>query len=386
MAEFLKKCCIALKIRIIWIVCRLFPINNKKITVSNYYGRGYGDNAKYIVESLLKKNDKIRIIWLIKDDIEKESLPERVEPCRINTVKSVYHLMTSKIWLDNCRKFFIKFKRQEQFYIQTWHGFALKQIEKDAQAKLSPDYVKLAKRDSENTDVIISCSRFMTSLYQNSFWYNGNILEIGAPRNDILLIKDNNLKKKVYDYLGIDEGKGIVLYAPTFRVDKKMSAYSLDYKRLKNVCKRRFGKDFVIVTRLHPNIANQSSELDKNSDIINGSFYPDMQELMLASDIIITDYSSVMFDFSLMYKPCFQFATDISEYKNDRGFYFKLDELPFSISSDNDELEKNILEFSEKIYMEKLAQFHQKIGVVTEGKASEKCADMILEKCYEEYT
>ena len=119
MAEFLKKCCIALKIRIIWIVCRLFPINNKKITVSNYYGRGYGDNAKYIVESLLKKNDKIRIIWLIKDDIEKESLPERVEPCRINTVKSVYHLMTSKIWLDNCRKFFIKFKRQEQFYIQT---------------------------------------------------------------------------------------------------------------------------------------------------------------------------------------------------------------------------------------------------------------------------
>ena len=165
------------KLRLIWLMCRLFPMKKRKVAVCSYYGRGYGDNAKYIVDKLLDMQKDLQIIWFVKNSDEAKTLPEGVIPCQIDTVKSVYHLLTAKVWIDNSRKFFIRFKRKSQFYIQTWHGFALKRIEKDAQDKLAPSYVKSAKKDSQCIDYIISCSRFMTEIYKHAFWYDGKILE-----------------------------------------------------------------------------------------------------------------------------------------------------------------------------------------------------------------
>ena len=291
--------------------------------------------------------------------------------------------MTSKVWIDNCRKYFIMLKRKKQFYIQTWHGFALKRIEKDAIGSLASNYEKLAKRDSKNIDCIISCSKFMTKVYRNSFWYNGEILEIGAPRNDILINGNENIKNKVYNFYSISNKK-IILYAPTFRVDRKTDAYSIDYERIMKACNQRFGGEFVFIARLHPNIATKSTDMKWSDNIINGSYYSDMQELMAAADVIITDYSSVMFDFALQYKPCFQFATDICAYKNDRNFYFALDKLPFSVAENNDELEENIRNFSEIEYRTNLDAFYENVGMIRSGNASEKCRDLIIEKCYSE--
>lgn len=382
MSSFIKRCFNAIIIRSVWFFFRLFPVKQKKITISSFYGRGYGDNPKYIVEELIKKCPQLKIVWLVKDDKEKSTLPIGVQACRANSIKSVYHLMTSKVWVDNCRKFFIMFKRRKQFYIQTWHGFALKRIEKDAADKLSPDYVKSSKRDSKNIDCIISCSKFMTGLYRNSFWYDGEILEVGAPRNDVLLKDNADIREKVCALLDVDPNKRIVLYAPTFRANKAMDAYCIDYARLKNSCEKRFNEEFEIVVRLHPNIANKSKDMALDQQIVDASFYPDMQELMLASDIIISDYSSVMFDFALTYRPCFQFATDIDEYKNDRNFYFEPNKLPFSVSVNNEELEYNIVNFDEAVYREGLQKFFENVGMIMDGKASEKCADLIIEKCY----
>ncbi len=379
---FIKRCWNSAKLRLPWMIFRLFPVKKNKITISSFYGRGYGDNAKYIVEELLQSKKSFRIIWMVKNDEEKKTLPAGVEACLIDTWEYVYHMMTAKVWIDNCRKFFIMLKRKKQLYIQTWHGFALKRIEKDAEAALGKDYGKLAKRDSKNIDYILSCSRFMTGIYRNSFWYNGKILEIGAPRNDVLLCGSEDSKEKVRRCFGLENDRKIVLYAPTFRADREMSAYSVDYERIKLACEKRFGGAFVFVTRLHPNIAAQSQMLEWNAGVVNGSFYPDMQELMAASDIIITDYSSVMFDFSLTGKPCFQFATDIEEYKNDRNFYFELDKLPFTVASNNEELERDILKFDEENYKKRLDGFYEKIGMVRNGDASKKCAEIIIENCY----
>ena len=372
------RCFRALRVRLIWFFFHLLPIDSSKIVVSNFYGRGYGDNPKYITEKLLSSPYKLRIIWLIKTPYEKSTLPEGVEACQIDTIMSIYHLMTAKIWIDNCRKHFIKFKRKKQYYIQTWHGFALKRIEKDAADKLSKDYVKSAIRDSKNIDYIISCSSFMSKLYRSSFWYDGSILEFGAPRNDILLKPDESLIHKVHNYFGIDSNKHIILYAPTFRADKNMRAYNIDYIRLIRSCEKRFGVTFIVIAKLHPNIASQSKALPCNSLIIDGTHYPDMQELMCASDVIVTDYSSVMFDFSIANKPCFQYAVDIEDYKNDRNFYFPLDQLPFPLASNNDELEHCVLNFDSVEYENKLNNFYNSNGLNRTGNASERCADLIL--------
>lgn len=358
-----------------WGICLVLPINKKRVLVSSYYGLGYGDNLKYVVEELLKNND-LEIIWLVKNKEISKTLPSKVKGVDINSFKSVYYLATSKVWIDNCRKPFILKKRKSQYYVQTWHGFALKKIEKDAENSLSKWYVKNAKKDSKCIDFIISDSKFMDNIYKNSFWYNGETQILGSPRNDII-IEPKKVKEKVYNYFKLNNSVKTVLYAPTFRADGSLKAYNLDYDKLLKACKERYGEEFVALVRLHPNVINKSSDLTFTSKVINASTYPDMQELLSTVDIVISDYSSLMFDFALSFKPCFQFATDIEEYKKDRDFYFDLNSLPFPLATNNEELFSNIINFEKDSYYSGLKDFYDKVGMNLKGDASIKTAEII---------
>ena len=367
--------------RLVWCKYRLFPIDKTKIVISNYYGRGLGDNAKYIAEELLQRNQDIKIIWLVKNEEESRSLPAGAESCLFGSPESVYHLMTSKVWIDNCRKFFIMLKRKEQLYIQTWHGGgAQKRCELDAIDKLGDNYKKMAIRDSQNIDLMISESRFMTDLYHRSFWYDGPVYECGYPRYDILLKKDENLVSKVYKYFDIDRDKELVLYAPTFRADSSFKAYDIDFERLLTNLKQRFGKEYVILVHLHPNVANIEGGIDYDgTTVINSTFYPDTQELIAASSMLIGDYSSINYDFSLKRLPVFRYVSDLEEYRNDRDLYFPFDEYPYPYAENNDELESLILNFDNDEYLEKLNAFFDKLGAVTEHNASREIADLIID-------
>lgn len=373
--------CALIKI-IAWIVCRFIPIDSNKIVISSYYGRGYGDNPKYIVEELLKYSDQLSIIWLVKNDEEKKNLPTYIKPCRYNSVQSICHLSTAKIWIDNCRKGFVMFKRKKQYYIQTWHGFAIKRIEKDAEKQLSAYYVKCAKRDSKMIDVAVSDSSHMTRLYKESFWYKGEVLECGAPRNDVIIKNSDSLKDKIFATLNIESDRKLVLYAPTFRSNLKNDAYLIDYKRLKLSCEKRFGGEFSILVRLHPNVIKNSESMQfDGTECINASYYPDMQELLAVSDVVVSDYSSLMVDYSLSGRPCFQFASDIEDYKKDRDFYFNIENLPYMLSETNDELETSILAFDEIAYQRAIDEFLTSVGMIKHSNAAHKCAELILKTC-----
>lgn len=364
-------------INFLMLIFKIIPINNRKIFIISYYGKGFGDNPKYIVEELLRVNNDYKIIWGVKKGVDVSNFPPQVKICRYFGLLAAFHLATSKIWIDNCRKPPV-LKRKKQVYLQTWHGFALKRIERDVEEKLSKYYTYCAKADSKKIDLIISDSKFMSEIYRKSFWYNGEIVEWGSPRNDILINGQSHALKKVRDFFNITNKK-IILYAPTFRADGSLSPYSIDYDRLRQCCKRKFGEDFIVLVRLHPNIVQRCQDLlFEEGKIINATYYADMQELLLASDICITDYSSLMFDFALSGKPCFQFATDIEEYKQDRNFYFEIDKLPFTVSCNNDELENNILNFEESKYKEHLQRFYQKVGMIMDGKATIRTVEYIL--------
>jgi CDP-glycerol glycerophosphotransferase len=354
----------------------IFPIKNKKIVILNYYGKGYGDNAKYIVEEILKQNLDLEIIWLVNRNFEYQ-FPKEVGKVYKNSFLAIYHMATAKIWIDNCRKnTFIK-KRKNQFYIQTWHGgIALKKIEKDAENSLNRRYLIDAKYDSKIANLFLSNSSICTKMFRESFWYDGDILECGSPRCDILFQKNNKTREKILNYYNLDFHTKILLYAPTFRKDLSLDEYDINFQILLPILKEKFGGKWVIMLRLHPNLKGSSLEVDLES-LINVTNFDDMYELLAASDILITDYSSTMFEFSITKRPVFLYASDLSEYNSDRGFYFDIYNLPYPLAIDNDDLVDNIKKFEAFEYQKKLDAFFREVDLKENGQASEKVVKVI---------
>ena len=177
-----------------------------------------------------------------------------------------------------------------------------------------------------------------------------------------------------------DDAKRVVLYAPTFRKDKSTECYNLDFNRLREVLAEKFGGEWMVMLRLHPHLIN--CELFKEEDgIINVTRYDDIQELLMISDVLVTDYSSLMFDFAISGKPVFLYAVDVVDYsKNDRSLYFDVKELPFSVAIDNDQIAENIHGFDSADYQDRIKLFNSKVGSYETGTAAAEISKLIIEK------
>ena len=361
----------------VWNLCRLLPIQENKVVFSSYGGKGFGGNPKAIAQALLAENAGLDLVWLTRDPTQ--PLPEGIRSCPLGTPKAVRELSTAKIWVDDSRGG-AHYKRKNQFYLQTWHGFALKHIERAAQDQLPETYIAQCKRDSSFIDLIVSNSRFMTKVYREDFWYDGEIGEFGSPRNDIFFHPDPALHDRLRDFFGLPHDRKLLLYAPTFRADLSTSAYALDAETALRACESRFGGEWSALIRLHPNAASQSAGLFPYDGrrILDATGYPDMQELLCGVELLITDYSSSMFDYALLGKPCVQFATDIEAYKNDRNFYFPLDSLPFPLARSNEELLSVLEHYDAQHWQELWQEFAAQNGIREDGSAAQRCAQWIL--------
>lgn len=346
-------------------------INEKKIVFVSYYGAGYGDNPKAIADYIIENNLNFELVWLL--DTNKNDgldMPKEVKKVKYGSIRSLYELSTAKVWVDNCRKQYFPKKKKGQIYIQTWHGsLALKKIEADAPS-LPIQYVNMAKNDSSVIDVILSGCEFKTNVYKNSFWYSGEVLNIGTPRADVFFNEEKILqnKKKVLDFYNLEDDVKILMYAPTFRQSHNLDIYKLDYSKLENTLVNKFGGKWKIIVRLHPNIAHLADELQLPNTVLNVTSYKDMQELLCASDIVVTDYSGLMFDFYIMNRPLFLFCTDLEEYTSkDRELYFDFKELPFDLAKSNGELCDRIKEFDYQKYFSDVNLFKKNIGFCEAG-------------------
>lgn len=353
---------------------RFFPVDNSKIVFCCYYGKGYGDNCKYISEEILKREKKYRIVWLVKN-LYDTSIPCEIEKVKYGSIKAIYELTTAKVWVDNCRKKYGTIKRKNQLYINTGHGgIPLKKVEKDADASLnSLHYVISAQRDSQMTDIMISHAMFRTYLMKNSYWYNGEVYECGIPKIEVLMKKDLKIYTFIREKYQIEEDSNIFLYAPTFRVDGGTGCYNIDFVELKKILVEKFGGRWYIFQRLHPKISIQSSMDIK--DAIDVTSHPDMQELLMAADILLTDYSGTMFETVYTKKPVFLYAPDYETY--DRGFYFNIKELPFPFATNDKELVENIRKFDSNSYNKEVDNLMEKLGMFKEPGAAKKIADRI---------
>lgn len=363
----------------------IFPIKKNKIFIFSYYGNQYGDSPKYISEYLVKNypRNKFDIVWQF-NDLESHKDIDGIRVVKTMTLRCLYEMCTSKVILTNYRTTDLFKKRKGQYYIQTWHSsLRLKQIEKDAENSLPKEYIEMAKEDSKKCDLLLSGCEYSTKIFKRAFWYEGEIFEKGTPRSDMLLKNNNEISKKVKKKLGINENRKLILYAPTFRKDDSLEVYNVDYKNVIEAVKKKYGGQWSFLVRLHPHLVSKSKELIYGDNVIDVTKYDDIQELLVPSDILISDYSSLMFDFALTERPCFLYVPDLKEYiKNDRKLYFNIKELPFINSSSNDELIDSINNFDDEIYKSKLKDFYNKVGNFEDGKACENLAKKIEAVCF----
>lgn len=364
---------------LLFLLMRVFPIKQNKVVGSNMKGKRYGDNPKYVFDSIMKKDPSVDLVWLL-NDTNNEDVPSNVRIAKNSILSQVYELATAKVWIDSNAKQHGFLKRKGQTYIQTWHGsYGLKKVGKDLP---NPSRIDLDNvfYNFNRVDLTVSNSKRTSEIFRTAFDYQGELIECGSPRNDIFFAEADNYIDKVKKFFNV-EGKRIVLYAPTFRNDFRLSDYNIDFDRLKESLAKKFGGEWVVLIRLHPYNLAQAKDFIKYSDtVLNATDYDIMQELLVASDILITDYSSCMFDFVTTGKTCFLYADDIDKYKKERDCYFELEDLPFPLARNNDELNSIIELYDQEKYSVDLKALFKQVGLSESGCASDQVADFIISK------
>lgn len=359
-------------------ICVIFPIAKKKILFIGYYGAQYGCNPKYISEYFVSKESGWDVVWAFT--MPKKYNIAGIRKARYLSVRYLYELCTAQVVVANYRMTDLFRKRNGQIYIQTWHSsLRLKMIEKDSEASLPAHYVAMAKTDSGKIDVLLSGCRFSTGIFERAFWYNGKILESGTPRCDVLFEENDERNAEIKARLGVSADTNILLYAPTFRKNNDLSCYNIDYSRLLDTLSETMSGKWRIIVRLHPHLKEHSNDLFGGmKSVLDVTDYDDIQELLMISDYLVSDYSGLIFDFMITRRPCVLYTPDLDEYvAKDRKLYFKIEELPFPLCKDNNELNEMVANLDVNAYDEKISVFLSRIGNCEDGKASKRVYDYI---------
>ena len=361
-------------------VLSIFPIK-RKVVFSNFIGKHYDDNPRYISEALHKVAPDIKIVWLKHKGFQ-FNVPDYVKVVEYPSFRMLFEMATSRVWVDSHTKAMYIMKRRGQYYLQTWHGgLGMKKIEGDAEDSVSYYYMASSKHDIDMADALVSNSEWISNIYKRAFHYKGEILKSGYPKNDIIIAGiSEDEKDRVKEELGIDRREKIFLYAPTFRKNYGPDKW-MDIDLQKVYSNLNSGSEkWAVLVRQHPSTQNDFGPFNYGEDIIDATYFPRMQDLILSTDIYVTDYSSGIFDFMLLRKPGFIYASDYELYeKDERGLYFGLDALPFPHASTTDELINEMSKFNNQIYQAKINSFIEEMGLYEPGNASEHLAILLAD-------
>ncbi|MBM7646055.1 CDP-glycerol glycerophosphotransferase [Scopulibacillus daqui] len=371
---------------------RLLPVNQQLIVFESGIGNQYADSPRYIYEELAKRGLKYKKVWVYNKNIRFND-PDTIKIKRLSP-QYYYYLARAKYWVNN-QNFptYIK-KRKGTTYVQTWHGTPLKKMlfDIDHIQGRNPDYLERVYQATSQWDYLISPSPYATKAFLSAFHYRGKVLEIGYPRNDIFYRKDKTAQAdKIRQRLNIPKDKKVILYAPTFRDNQtaKNNKFTFDLNLDFEKMNASLGDDFVFLLRMHVVIKNKIDIPEEYQDFIyDVSEYSDIQELYLISDILITDYSSVMFDFANLKRPILFYTYDLEIYRDQlRGFYMDFEkEAPGPFLRNTNELITSILNIDhiKRHYQARYDRFNEKYCGLEDGLATVRLVDAIFDKESEE--
>lgn len=362
-----------LKLKIMSYMYFFCPIKKNKIVFINFNGKGYGCNPKYIAEEIIRQKLDFDLVWLVNDmSVE---MPEQIRKEIFRGRKGLYEIATAKVVITNVKNDLFLVKKKGQYIIQTWHGsYSGKLVEKEVMDKLSAQYIRESKKNSKQTDLFLSNSKALTKSYRDAFWCTCEIMECGIPRSDVLFREDKEeINVKVREVLGVSLEDKLVLYAPTFRDDGSIDAYNIPSERILEA----LGEGWKVLLRLHPNVDVNEVGYVYTDRIINASVYPDMQDILLAADILITDYSDSVFEFSVLRKPSYIYATDIEEYQKMRGLNDDFFKMPFKVCTSDEELIEELSKYTPEVGRAAAEQFIEQFGSFDDGNASKAVVQRI---------
>lgn len=403
----LKRRIQALDNTIILLLCRVFPIKKNKIVFVTFEGKGaFCCNPKYIARELHKRNPEYEMIWLV-EDMSKE-FPDYIKKASYSKWSRNYHLATAKVWVNNYRNPLGTIKRKGQYYFQTWHAsLGFKKIGLFRGEAFSKMAYMVSKNDSNMIDCICIDSDWWREIVPKGLLYRGEMLDSGLPRNDDLILRKDEVRLELRDRYNLSHDIKIVLYAPTYRESSengKRSIYSnefnIDFGSLTNNLSKRFGGKWVVMVRLHPQLAAKmiSDRVGGIPDsVIDVSKDDDMYAILPGVDFYITDYSSAIFEAMLGRIPSIIYATDYKKYFCDRGgLFFGINEgsyntlqydqkithgvnieVPLRVAFNNSELEHYVLDFDYDAYVKLCEKIDIDIHSISNGDASKKVVDWI---------
>ena len=364
------------------IICQAFKLlpvkSNRIVFISHQYGSQYSDSPKYMSEYMMDKyKDKYEIIWILKKPKDHEHLKKMgIKTVRFYSFQNVYYSNTAKVLVTNVfGPYPYVIKRVDRIIIETTHGVAYKRLSSGTKSM----------RIMDNVDFALSGNKITSELvYRNNLSYKGVIIEEGLPRNDIFFKENAFVKVKVKRYFGINDDTGIVILMPTWRKDNNRQSVDIDFGRVLNILSKKTGQEWVFIVRLHHLSKIDISDIIDNfsGKVIDATNYPDPQELLLTSDLLITDYSSVVWDFALQEKPIVIYTPDLLSYKDTRGFNVPPDEWMLFTAKDERELYRVIEETPFDDLVNATKRHLEKFGSCESGESTRLICERIDKYCY----
>lgn len=380
---------------------RKIPVEKKLIIFESFMGRKYTDSPKAIYEYMLNSSEytEYTFVWAFRNSIIEDfkhlENNERTRLVRWGSDEYYKTYATAGYWIVNTRIPQSIVRKEGQEYIQCWHGTPFKKLGCDIASETTESAEirkKVMYEDVKRYTYLLSPSSYFTevmtsALDLNSLKKKPIILEKGYPRNDSITNQKENESHRVRSKLRVPEDKKVILYAPTYREDKRGETYEYTYKegldlyRLKKV----IGDKYIVMHRSHYYIKSQNQVGDIENFVIDVSDYPEINELYIAADILITDYSSVFFDFGILKKPVLFYMHDLDYYKDSlRGLYLDLEELPGPVAKTQDELEELLLTIEnwsrEDKWKKRYRDFSDRFTYNEDGQATEKVVNAIFKK------
>jgi CDP-glycerol glycerophosphotransferase len=345
------------------------------ILFESFQGKVIGDNPLAIFAEIKSRNSKAQLLFTVSSSTKAPDGATGVEHGSLAWLKA---LATSKVLVNNTNFPGYFRKRSGQTYIQTWHGTPLKRLGRDiVDVVPTGSYLKMMDREASYWDYLVSPNPYCTEILGKTFGYSGRILETGYPRNDVL-ISGKDKRDLVRKSLGIlDPNRLVVLYAPTWR-DSKRTATG-NWKPV-NFLGDSLGPNITLLFRGHTNTHSAH-----NNSVAKGAIdvteYKNVAELYLAADVLVTDYSSSMFDFSVTGKPMIFLAPDFDDYVAKRGFYFDFEQFaPGPILRDTSFLRKSLesIDSQKGEYAQRYLAWQMKFNKLEDGLASKRVVDATL--------
>lgn len=310
----------------------LLGVEKNKVYFSSFSGMLCNDNPRAVCEALHKICPETKIVFRMNSEALKHDLPDYIIPLPRFSLKTFREMATARVIVKNADMKSWMRRFPDQYYIQTWHGDrGFKKILMDKDSKNASDICRKSKQIS----LAISGSDFGSQVYRSAFGYEGEILECGCPRNDILVNNPPETAAQVRAELGIPADVKILMYAPTFRNSSSGSSQQalLSLDKVRRLLEETTGGKWLCISRGHA--LTRGIQSDAGMDL---SDYPDISRLLLITDMLISDYSSIAGDYMLLGRPAIFYQPDLKDYLSERGLYFNPDESPLVVAHSETEL------------------------------------------------